>query len=166
MVCVVQGGEKYQQAFYVFEELAQAPATSSAQTLISQAVAELHLGRLEEAQAALDQALKKGPEYAADAIANQLVLNVISGKGAEEWLRYVRSLKFYTRCLFADTVAVLALFKRRMLSIPSWWTWPRRANCSTRRRQSTRPRWQHRRWEFLWSLIRVMISIQKEEAWG
>ena len=93
MVCVVQGGEKYQQAFYVFEELAQAPATSSAQTLISQAVAELHLGRLEEAQAALDQAVKKGPEYAADAIANQLVLNVISGKGSEEWLRYVRPMR-------------------------------------------------------------------------
>lgn len=84
-----QGGEKYQQAFYVFEELAQAPATSSAQTLVSQAVAELHLGRTEEAQAALDQALKKGPEYAADAIANQLVLSVITGKGSEELLRYV-----------------------------------------------------------------------------
>ncbi|KAK3899777.1 coatomer epsilon subunit-domain-containing protein [Staphylotrichum tortipilum] len=80
------GGEKYQQAFYVFEELAQAPATSSAQSLVSQAVAELHLGRTEEAQAALDQAMKKGSEYAADAIANQLVLSVISGKGAGEWL--------------------------------------------------------------------------------
>ncbi len=85
----LQGGEKYQQAFYVFEELAQAPATSSAQSLVSQAVAELHLGRTEEAQAALEQAMKKGSEYAADAIANQLVLNVISGKGAGEWLRYV-----------------------------------------------------------------------------
>ncbi|KAG7288666.1 hypothetical protein NEMBOFW57_005020 [Staphylotrichum longicolle] len=80
------GGEKYQQAFYVFEELAQAPATSSAQSLVSQAVAELHLGRTEEAQAALDQALKKGSEYAADAIANQLVLSVITGKGSEELL--------------------------------------------------------------------------------
>lgn len=56
---------------------------------MSQAVAELHLGRTEEAQAALDQALKKGSEYAADAIANQLVLSVIIGKGSEELLRYV-----------------------------------------------------------------------------
>ncbi|KAK4248786.1 coatomer epsilon subunit-domain-containing protein [Corynascus novoguineensis] len=77
------GGEKYQQAFYVFEELAQAPATSSVQSLVSQAVAELHLGRIEEAQAALDQALKKEPGYA-EAIANLLVLNVIAGKNAEE----------------------------------------------------------------------------------
>ncbi|KAL2129969.1 hypothetical protein VTI74DRAFT_7058 [Chaetomium olivicolor] len=77
------GGEKYQQAFYVFEELAQAPATSSVRTLVAQAVAELHLGRTEEAQAALEQALKKEPEYAG-AIANLLVLNVIAGKNAEE----------------------------------------------------------------------------------
>ncbi|KAK6216723.1 coatomer epsilon subunit [Colletotrichum tabaci] len=78
-----QGGDKYQQAFYVFEELAQAPATSSIATLVSQAVAELHLGRTEEAQAALDQALAKDASYA-QAIANLLVLTVISGKDPKE----------------------------------------------------------------------------------
>ncbi|KAI1303516.1 coatomer epsilon subunit-domain-containing protein [Xylaria venustula] len=77
------GGEKYQQAFYVFEELAQAPATSSIVTLVSQAVCELHLGRVEEAQSALEQALQKKPDYA-DAIANLLVLTVITGKDATE----------------------------------------------------------------------------------
>ncbi|TIC91684.1 Coatomer subunit epsilon [Colletotrichum higginsianum] len=71
------------QAFYVFEELAQAPATSSIATLVSQAVAELHLGRTEEAQAALDQALAKDAGYA-QAIANLLVLTVISGKDPKE----------------------------------------------------------------------------------
>ncbi|KAF9882390.1 coatomer epsilon subunit [Colletotrichum karsti] len=79
-----QGGDKYQQAFYVFEELAQAPATSSIATLVSQAVAELHLGRTEEAQAALDQALSKNSNYA-EAIANLLVLTVISGKDPKEF---------------------------------------------------------------------------------
>ena len=78
-----QGGEKYQQAFYVFEELAQAPATSSIWSLVSQAVCELHLGRLEEAQAALELALKKEPEYA-EAVANMLVLTVVSGQDATE----------------------------------------------------------------------------------
>ncbi|KAI1176558.1 coatomer epsilon subunit-domain-containing protein [Nemania sp. FL0916] len=78
-----QGGEKYQQAFYVFEELAQAPATSSILTLVSQAVCELHLGRVEEAQSALEQALQKQPDYA-DAIANLLVLTVITGKDPSE----------------------------------------------------------------------------------
>ncbi|KAI0965488.1 coatomer epsilon subunit-domain-containing protein [Xylaria arbuscula] len=77
------GGEKYQQAFYVFEELAQAPATSSIVTLVSQAVCELHLGRVEEAQSALDQALQKQPDYA-DAIANLLVLTFITGKDTTE----------------------------------------------------------------------------------
>ncbi|KAI0144222.1 coatomer epsilon subunit-domain-containing protein [Hypoxylon sp. NC0597] len=77
------GGDKYQQAFYVFEELAQAPSTSSIISLVSQAVCELHLGRVEEAQGALEQALQKQPDYA-EAIANLLVLNVIIGKDPSE----------------------------------------------------------------------------------
>ncbi|KAL8358014.1 hypothetical protein RB598_002683 [Gaeumannomyces tritici] len=78
-----KGGEAYQQAFYVFEELAQSPASSSARTLVAQAVAELHLGRTEEAQVALEQAIQKDPANA-DAIANLLVLTVIAGKSPEE----------------------------------------------------------------------------------
>ncbi|KAG8418044.1 hypothetical protein J3458_005484 [Metarhizium acridum] len=83
------GGEKYQQAFYVFEELAQAPSTASIRSLVSQAVCELHLGRLEEAQTALEQALKKDPEYV-EAIANMLVLTVISGGDASDYAAYVQ----------------------------------------------------------------------------
>ena len=67
----------------MFEELAQAPSTSSAQSLISQAVAEIHLGRLEEAEAALQQVLAKDPKNA-DAIANSIVLDVIAGKDVAE----------------------------------------------------------------------------------
>ncbi|KAI0386810.1 coatomer epsilon subunit-domain-containing protein [Hypomontagnella monticulosa] len=77
------GGDKYQQAFYVFEELAQAPSTSSIVSLVSQAVCELHLGRVEEAQSALEQAVQKQPGYA-EAIANLLVLTVVTGKDAAE----------------------------------------------------------------------------------
>lgn len=84
----IQGGEKYQQAFYVFEELAQAPSTSSVRSLVSQAVCELHLGRTEEAQAALEQALEKDANNA-DAIANLLVLNVISGNQSDEFAQSV-----------------------------------------------------------------------------
>lgn len=84
----VQGGEKYQQAFYVFEELAQAPSTSSIRSLVSQAVCELHLGRTEEAQAALEQALEKDANNA-DAIANLLVHNVISGNQSDEFAQSV-----------------------------------------------------------------------------
>ncbi len=83
-----QGGERYQQAFYVFEELAQAPSTSSTQSLLSQAVAEIHLGRLEEAEAALQQALVKDPQNP-EVIANMIVTNVIAGKDAKELTRCV-----------------------------------------------------------------------------
>ncbi|TGO29167.1 hypothetical protein BPAE_0018g00550 [Botrytis paeoniae] len=79
------GGEKYQQAFYVFEELAQAPSTSSTQSLVAQAIAEIHLGRLEEAEAALEQAFSKDPENA-EALANKVVLNTISGKDSSDLL--------------------------------------------------------------------------------
>ncbi|KAL2202816.1 hypothetical protein CC79DRAFT_1337472 [Sarocladium strictum] len=85
-----QGGDKYQQAFYVFEELAQAPSTSSVWSLVSQAVCELHLGRVEEAQAALDQI--KDPN--AEAIANKLVLAAVAGNDTSELTAYVHLLKW------------------------------------------------------------------------
>lgn len=93
----IQGGDKYQQAFYVFEELAQAPATSSVASLVSQAVCEIHLGRLEEAQAALEQALQKEPG-AAEAIANMIVLSTLNGEDASELTRYG-----YASCLFSQS---------------------------------------------------------------
>ncbi len=74
-----QGGDRYQQAFYVFEEMAQAPSSTATKSLVGQAVAELHLGRLPEAEAALQQAMQRDPRDA-EAIANSIVLNVISGK--------------------------------------------------------------------------------------
>jgi coatomer protein complex subunit epsilon len=73
------GGKKYQQAFYVYEELAQAESTSASFSLVSQAVAELHLGRLEEAEAALTQAIEKEPGNA-NALANMIVLCILSGR--------------------------------------------------------------------------------------
>ncbi|KAL1387648.1 coatomer epsilon subunit-domain-containing protein [Phyllosticta capitalensis] len=78
-----EGGEKYQQAFYVYEELAQAPASQAAQSLVGQAVSELHLGRLPEAEAALQQALSLDPKNP-DALANTIVLYTILGKHTEE----------------------------------------------------------------------------------
>ncbi|RYP34536.1 hypothetical protein DL767_004248 [Monosporascus sp. MG133] len=85
------GGDKYQQAFYVFEELAQAPSTSSIVSLVSQAVCELHLGRVEEAQGALEQAIQKQPDYA-EAISNLLVLTVVIGKDPSELKESLRKM--------------------------------------------------------------------------
>jgi len=83
-----KGGGKYQQAFYVFEEMAQTQSTSAVKSLIGQAVAELHLGRLPEAEAALKQAVEKDPKNT-EAIANSIVLNVLSGKDTSELTKYV-----------------------------------------------------------------------------
>ncbi|KAF5567714.1 coatomer epsilon subunit [Fusarium phyllophilum] len=104
------GGEKYQQAFYVFEELAQAPSTSSVRSLVSQAVCELHLGRTEEAQAALEQALEKDANNA-DAIANLLVLSVISGNQSDELAQKLKSVKPNHQFL-ADLEEKSALFDK------------------------------------------------------
>jgi len=66
------GGDRYQQAFYEFEEMP-----------IAQSIAEIHLGRLPEAEAALEQARKDQPDDA-QALANTIVLNVLSGKDASD----------------------------------------------------------------------------------
>ncbi|MCJ1367454.1 hypothetical protein MMC16_006587 [Acarospora aff. strigata] len=84
------GGEKYQQAFYVFEEMAQAPSTSATRSLVGQAVAELHLGRLLEAEAALQQAMQKDTDNA-EAIANSIVLSVLSGKDTSDLISLLKS---------------------------------------------------------------------------
>ena len=76
------GGERYQSAFYVFEEMATAPSSSSemaTKPLIAQAIAELHLGRLPEAESALQEAVKRSPKDK-EAIANSIVLGTVMGK--------------------------------------------------------------------------------------
>ncbi|KAL8910480.1 MAG: hypothetical protein Q9171_004231 [Xanthocarpia ochracea] len=85
------GGDSYQSAFYVFEEMAQTPSSTSSKSLISQAVSELHLGRLPEAEAALNQALQNEPKDI-EAIANAVVLATIMGKTTEQQ-QYLDELK-------------------------------------------------------------------------
>lgn len=138
MLTYIQGGEKYQQAFYVFEELAQAPATSSIQSLISQAVAEIHLGRLDEAEAALQQAAAKDPKQA-DLIANNIVLNIIAGKDTAELKRFVT---FRTILLHLLTFSHLVLCQVLLQIIITSKTSKRRAHYSTRLQQNTLQRLQ------------------------
>ncbi|EGE06619.1 coatomer subunit epsilon [Trichophyton equinum CBS 127.97] len=86
------GGEKYQAAFYVYEELASVPSTTSALSIVGQAVSELHLGRLPEAEAALQSALQKYPEDP-QVLANSIVLNAIIGKDKEELIERLRKVQ-------------------------------------------------------------------------
>jgi len=89
-----EGGEKYQAAYYVFEELAQASATQSVQSLVSQAVAELHLGRIEEAEAALTQARQLNPKDP-EVLANSIVLSMIQGKVSTDTKAALSKVKAY-----------------------------------------------------------------------
>lgn len=57
-------------------------------SIVGQAVAELHLGRLPEAEAALTAALEKYPTDA-ELIANTIVLNVLAGKPSADLESYV-----------------------------------------------------------------------------
>lgn len=82
---VREGGENYQKAFYVFEELAQGPSTRSVRSLVQQGVAELHMGRVEEAEVVLGEALalEEGNE---EAVANKVVLERVLGRDGGEWV--------------------------------------------------------------------------------
>lgn len=93
---ILQGGEQYQSAFYVYEELASAPSTSAPLSIVGQAVAELHLGRIPEAEAALSAALEKYPDDV-ELIANSVVLNVLAGKPTEELESYVIPFQCFSR---------------------------------------------------------------------
>lgn len=69
------GGDRYQQAFYEFEEMP-----------VPQAIAELHLGRLPEAEAALQRQLAES-EGDVDALANSVVLNTLSAKDTSDLMK-------------------------------------------------------------------------------
>ena len=82
------GADKYQATFYVYEELASAASSSSPTALIGQAVSEIHLGRLPEAEAALQQVLggeqKVSPAEEVQGVADSVVLAALQGKGGTE----------------------------------------------------------------------------------
>ena len=86
------GGEKYQSAFYVYEELASTPSGASTTSLVGQAVAELHLGRLPEAEAALQQALQT-ENTDPQAVANSIVLASLMGKKSDDSQALMEQLK-------------------------------------------------------------------------
>lgn len=98
----IQGGEQYQSAFYVFEELASTPSTTASLSIVGQAVAELHLGRLPEAEAALTAALEKYPNET-ELISNSVVLNALAGKPTADLEQYVLSFLYLVVLLKANS---------------------------------------------------------------
>jgi coatomer subunit epsilon len=83
---LAKGGEGSQGAFYIYEELAQS-SSSSAKSLLGQAVSEIQLGRLPEAESTLKQALENAPQNS-DILANAVVCATLSGKDYSPYLKY------------------------------------------------------------------------------
>lgn len=79
----IQGGEKYQQTYYIYEELASTPTSTTPTTLVAQAIADMHLNRLPEAEATLQQALEMDPTDA-QALANKVVWSCLVGRKRTE----------------------------------------------------------------------------------
>jgi hypothetical protein len=138
---LLQGGEKYQSAFYVYEELASAPSTSAPLSIVGQAVAEIHLGRLPEAEAALTAALEKYPTDV-ELIANTIVLNVLAGKQTEDLESYVipSDLNESSTRTHANHPSLLAVYSRSSPHTPCSPISRIRASSSIPRRPSSPPR--------------------------
>ncbi|KAK9468446.1 coatomer epsilon subunit-domain-containing protein, partial [Lipomyces arxii] len=79
------GGDKYQDAFYIYEELAQTPSSSNARTFVGQAIANIQLGRMPEAEDALESALERDSS-SPDVLVNAIVLYTLLGKDYSAYL--------------------------------------------------------------------------------
>ncbi|XP_018012500.1 coatomer subunit epsilon [Hyalella azteca] len=87
----LQGGDKLQDAYYVYQELID-KNTSTPLLLTGQAACFLGQGKTEEAEAALQEALDKDPNCA-DALVNLMVLAQHTAKPADVSSRYLAQLR-------------------------------------------------------------------------
>ncbi|KAJ2359454.1 hypothetical protein GGF43_000073 [Coemansia sp. RSA 2618] len=86
------GGPKYNEAFYIFEELAQASSVSTVPLLNALAVCKMHLGQYPEALSLLQEALEKNSNDP-DTLANLIVCANHTSQSLETKTRYLGQLK-------------------------------------------------------------------------
>ena len=87
---LLQGGDKLQEAYYTFQELAD-KNTTTALLLNGQATCYIGQGKYEEADHALQEALEKDSNNT-DTLVNMVVLCQLSGKAPEVCNRYLNQL--------------------------------------------------------------------------
>ncbi|KAK9766684.1 hypothetical protein K7432_004073 [Basidiobolus ranarum] len=86
------GGPKYQEAFYIFQELSQNLAATTVKLLNGQAICNIHMGRYPEAESLLLEALNKS-QSDPDTLVNLIVCANLTGKPNELIDDYTTQLK-------------------------------------------------------------------------
>lgn len=86
-----QGGDKLDDAYYIFQEMIDKHGATSL-LLNGQATCFIHQGKYEEADSALQESISKDPNNA-DALINLIVLSQLSGKAPEVAKRYLIQLQ-------------------------------------------------------------------------
>ncbi|KAI9261055.1 coatomer epsilon subunit-domain-containing protein [Sporodiniella umbellata] len=86
------GGEKYQEAYYIYEEFAQSSTGQTVNVLNGQAVANIALGRYPEAESLLLEAQNKDNDHP-DTLINLITCSILSGKPNEVIQRYTSQLR-------------------------------------------------------------------------
>ncbi|KAF9151867.1 hypothetical protein BG015_006111 [Linnemannia schmuckeri] len=86
------GGDKYQNAYYIYEEIATSSTSPTVKSLIGEAVCNIQMGHYPEAEGILQEALSRDPTNT-DAIVNQIVLSTLLSKPAEEISVLVQQLQ-------------------------------------------------------------------------
>lgn len=87
-----KGGEKYQEAFYIFEEFGQSNTGQTVKVLNGQAAANLAMGRYPEAESLLLEAQNKDSNDT-DTIVNLIACATLTAKPQDVVNRYISQLR-------------------------------------------------------------------------
>ncbi|KAG0308765.1 hypothetical protein BGZ98_006940 [Dissophora globulifera] len=86
------GGDRYQSAYYIYEEIATSSTSPTVKSLVGEAVCNIQMGQYPEAEGILQEALSKEPSNT-DAIVNYIVVSTLLSKPTEEINALVQQLQ-------------------------------------------------------------------------
>ncbi|KAG0362173.1 coatomer epsilon subunit-domain-containing protein [Gamsiella multidivaricata] len=88
----VGGGDRYQNAYYIYEEIATSSTSPTVKSLVGEAACNIQMGQYSEAHGILQEALSKEPTNT-DAIVNLIVLSTLMSKPTEDISALVQQLQ-------------------------------------------------------------------------